>query len=158
MQAVFDALPVGHKARLQATVEKLFIDNLPIGDGEVPSILPVIERLAVRLGRASDRSDTAIAISARRPAWIPLSDLGSPLIGNLDDALIEIAKLRAENNELRAKLGRPKGTKKKGDGWYLRLGLVAEDLKQQGMKDHEIADKLREEVPLNGIPEWMRRR
>jgi len=93
-----------------------------------------------------------------RDVSTPLSDLGSPVITNLDDAQVEVAKLRAENaklrvenKKLRAKLGRPKGTKEKGDSWYVKLGLIAEDFKQQGMTDQAIAEKLREEVPLKEI-------
>lgn len=149
LQAVFDGLPVGHKARLQATVEKLFVDNLPIAGAETPSIRPVLDRIA------------AAWKASARAAWKPLSDLGSPIIDNLDDARIEIAKLRdritelrMENKELKAKLGRPKGSKKRSDRWYLGLGLVAEDLKP--MKDWAIAEKLREEVPYKGKTDSLR--
>jgi hypothetical protein len=76
VQALFNDLPVGHKTRIRATIEKLFIENLPIPNAELPSVRPVLDQAAVRFGfapepRSRPRSQELGATGAGR--GIPLS-------------------------------------------------------------------------------------
>jgi hypothetical protein len=54
LQVVFNDLPVGHKDRVQTTIEKLFVENQQISNAKLPSIRPVLDQAAVRLGFAPE--------------------------------------------------------------------------------------------------------
>jgi hypothetical protein len=97
VQAVFNDLPLGPKERIPATIEKLFVENLPIANAELPSIRPVLDQAAVRLGFApqplSRRSD--VSVSRKTPRHDASSTMKGVLVAVLRSDKFEDKRLEA---------------------------------------------------------------